>query len=446
MGALSIAGGTVLTLDDARPLIADASVLIEDGRILDLRPGWVVHGEVIDARGRIVMPGLVNAHAHALEGLFRGCGGELTLLPWIRRTHALMDQLDAGGARIAGMLAAAEMLRSGTTAYLDPEIPTDTRFDGLVAGLLAVGIRPAVTLLIEDRGGYHQWSDRSEPALSTHEVDLIDRWAGPTSPVRMFAGPSVLSAVTPALGRAIRAVHDERGIGIAIHFGEVPEDLEDVRDRGWPSIVDFAAEAGLLPPGALLTHGVQLAEAELVRLAAMEVSLVHCPSSNAKLASGIAPLTSMLARGLNVALGSDGAVCNDSYDMFAEMRLAALLQKVRQLDPAAVAPRDVLRMATVNGARALGIDAGRIVPGALGDITVVDPVRLGSWPTPNIVDSLVFATTAANVVDVFVGGEARVRDSQLVGVDVSRLLADARDVAGQAISDAGLDEAVRPSW
>ena len=446
MGALSIAGGAVLTLDDARPLLRDASVLIEDGRILDVRPGWVTHGEVIDARGRIVMPGLVNAHAHALEGLFRGCGGELTLLPWIRRTHALMDQLDVEGARIAGMLAAAEMVRSGTTAYLDPEIPTDARFDGLVAGLLAIGIRPAVTLLIEDRGGYHQWSDRTEPALTGREQDLVDQWTEPASPVRLFAGPSVLSAVTPALGRAIRAIHDERGVGIASHFGEVPEDLEDVRDRGWDSIVDFADAAGLLPPGAVLTHGVQLNEVDLERLAALGVSLVHCPSSNAKLASGIAPLTSMLTRGLNVALGSDGAVCNDSYDMFAEMRLAALLQKVGKLDPTAIAPRDVLRMATVNGARALGIDAGRIAPGALADITVVDPVRLGSWPTANFVDTLVFATNGANVVDVFVGGEAKVRDGQLVGLDVPALLVQAHDVSRQAISDAGLADELRPTW
>jgi cytosine/adenosine deaminase-related metal-dependent hydrolase len=444
--ATTLAGGTVLTLDPASPLIDGGSVVVEDDRIVDVVPTWADRGEVVDCRGRVVMPGLVNAHAHALEGLFRGCGGELSLLPWIGRTHPLMDQLDAGAARIAGRLAAAEMLRGGTTAYLDPEIPTDVRFDGLVSGVLEVGIRAAVTLLVEDRGGYHHWSSRDEPVLSARELELIDRWGRRDSGVRLFAGPSVLSAVTPPLGQALRAVTDARGLGIAIHLAEVPEDLDDIRERGWDSLIDFATEARLLGPDTVVTHGVQLTDADLDRLAALGVSVVHCPSSNAKLGSGIAPLTSMLGRGLNVALGSDGAVCNDSYDLFAEMRLAALLQKVQHRDPAAIAPRDVIRMATRNGAKAIGIDAGRLAPGALADITVVDPVRLGTWPTPNVLDSLVFATSAANVTDVFVGGEARVRDGRLLGVDVPALLAEAGEAARAAIRGAGFEEAVAPRW
>jgi 5-methylthioadenosine/S-adenosylhomocysteine deaminase len=195
-----------------------------------------------------------------------------------------------------------------------------------------------------------------------------------------------------------------------------------------------------------VTHGVQLDDADLDRLVELGVSLVHCPSSNAKLGSGIAPVTEMLARGLNVALGSDGAVCNDSYDLFAEMRLAALLQKARHRDPAAIAPRDVIRMATLNGARALGIDAGRLAPGALADVTVVDPVRLGSWPTPNVLDSLVFATSAANVTDVLVGGVERVRNGTLLDVNVPRLLAEAGEAARAAIRGAGFEETVAASW
>jgi cytosine/adenosine deaminase-related metal-dependent hydrolase len=444
--ATSLVGGTVVTLDESRPLIETGSVLLEDGLILDVRDGWVEHGEVVDCRGRIVMPGLVNAHAHALEGLFRGCGGELSLLPWIRRTHPLMDQLDAGAAKIAGRLAAAEMLRGGTTAYLDPEVPTDARFDGLLSGVLEVGIRPAVTLLIEDRGGYHQWSSRESPVLSARELELVERWSGPDSGVRLFAGPSVLSAVTPPLGQAIRAMCDERGVRIAIHLAEVPEDLEDIRERGWDSLIDFATEAELLGPDSVVTHGVQLGDADLARLAGLGVSIVHCPSSNAKLGSGIAPLAAMLRRGLNVAIGSDGAVCNDSYDLFAEMRLAALLQKAHHQDPTAIRPQDVIRMATINGARALGIDAGRLAPGALADVTVVDLRRLGSWPTPNVLDSLVFATSAANVTDVFVGGVARVSDGRLIAVDVSRLLAEAEEAARAAYHGADFEAAVAAAW
>jgi 5-methylthioadenosine/S-adenosylhomocysteine deaminase len=445
MAGLSLAGGTVLTMDERRPFLAEGSVIVDDGAIVDVVEGAVTHGETIDCRGRVIIPGLVDAHAHGLESLFRGAGGELPLLPWIRRTHALMDQLDHAGAEVGARLTAMEMLRGGVTAYLDPEVPTDGRFDGMVAALSGSGIRAGVTLLIEDRGGYHRWSARERPELTDHERGLLDGWDA-SAPVRPFLGPSVLSAISAELGQSIRAEADQRGLSIAFHCAEVAEDLVDSLERGGGTPVDFAAAIGLLGPTSVLTHGIHLTRADADRVAASGASLVHCPSSNAKLGSGIAPVAMFLDRGVNVALGTDGSVCNDSHDMFSEMRLAALLQKADNRDPRALTAEHVLRMATANGARALGIDAGVLRPGAAADATVVELQRLGSWPTPNVVDSLVFTANRDSVTDVVGAGEVRVRDRALVGIDVPALLETAAEVARQAISDAGLSDILGPQW
>ena len=445
MTSLCLSGGTVLTMDQGRPFVEFGSVLIEDGRIVEVLEGAVRHGETIDCRGRVVLPGLVNAHAHGLESLFRGAGGELALLPWIERTHALMDRLDREGAHIAGRLTAAEMLRGGVTAYLDPEVPTDDRFDGVVTALEASGIRAGVTLLLEDLGGYHHWSARSEPNLTDQERGILDRWS-PTSLVRPFIGPSVLSAITPDFARAIRGEADARGVRIAFHCAEVEEDLADSTERGGGSPVEFGEAIGLVGSTSVLTHGVHLTATDAAILASRDASLVHCPSSNAKLGSGVAPIALLVEHGVNVALGTDGSVCNDGHDMFQEMRLAALLQKAVRRDPAAMSPEQVLAMATVNGARALGVDAGRLAAGGLADVIVVDLDRLGSQPTPNLVDTLVYTGTREAVVDVIVGGEARVRNGKLVDVDLAGLLRTARAVAAQAIEDAGLSSQLRPRW
>ncbi len=437
MTRLTLAGGYLVTMDPERRLVVGGSVVIEDGRIVDVTDGYVHRGETIDCRGLVVLPGLIDAHAHALEGLFRGCGGELALVPWIRRTHALMDMLDAEGARVAAQLAAAEMLRGGITTYLDPEVPTDSRFGGMAGALEASGISAGVTLLIEDRLGYHSWSERPTPALTAAESDLITAWQA-SGHVTPWVGPSVLAAISPELAAAVRRTADERGIHIAYHCAEVTEDLEDSAARGGGSPVEFARRVGLLASGSVLTHCLHVTPADLTIVATHDASIAHCPSSNAKLGSGVAPIVDALEAGVNVALGTDGAVCNDTYDMFREMRLAALLQKAVRRDARALTPEDVLAMATVNGARALGIETGRLQAGLRADVTVVDLRRIGTWPTADVVDTLVYAADRDNVAHVVAAGEVLVRDGRLVRVDAARLLGEAEAVARDALERSGV--------
>lgn len=455
MSSLSLVSGTVLTMGAERRIWRDATVVVEDGRIAAVGPA--AGGAPLDCRGKVVLPGLVNAHAHTLEVLFRGCGGELRLLPWIHeRSHPLLDRLDEQGAAVATRLAGLEMLRTGTTAFLDPEVPPRL-LAAMTRAAAETGLRAALALGVEGEAGYgrhghdgpaHDHGHPAATALSAAERTALDGWCDPTGGrLALWLGPRVLSAVTPALGRALRQEAERRGLGITFHCAEVPEDVAHVHASGSETVVGFATERGLLGPRSVLTHGVYLAEAELAPLAATGASVAHCPSSNAKLGSGVAPVPAMCAHGVNVALGTDGGLCNDTYDLLSEMRLAGLIHKAVARDPAAITPETILELATVNGARALGLaDTGTLDPGSWADLLVVDLRRAGSWPTPHPVDSLVFSANRAVVDSVLVGGEVVLRDGQPVGVDERRLLTEAEEVARQAIEEAGLASAVGPRW
>jgi 5-methylthioadenosine/S-adenosylhomocysteine deaminase len=195
-----------------------------------------------------------------------------------------------------------------------------------------------------------------------------------------------------------------------------------------------------------VTHGVDLRDDELAVLAARGASLVHCPSSNAKLGSGIAPIPTALKAGVNVALGTDGGSSNDTYDMFGELRLAGLIHRAAARDPGAISVETVLRMATYGGAHALGIPCGRLVPGEAADLIVLDATSPGFAPTSNVIDSLVFAGSSRMVRDVFVGGEPLLRDGHVVGVDMPRLVREAGEAARAAIEAAGLADQVTSAW
>jgi 5-methylthioadenosine/S-adenosylhomocysteine deaminase len=446
VSTFALIGATAITISDPA-VVHDATIVVEDGRIASISSHGTAPARTVDARGALILPGFVNAHSHTLESFLRGCGGQLTLLPWIRITHAVMDQLDSQGAALATRLATMEMLLSGTTAYLDPEIPSDHRFDAMATAAAASGLRAGLTMLLEDRGGYHEWSTRAAPELTDEERHLIERWHGAADGrVAVWVGPSVLSAVTPEFGTAIGLAADQHGLGIALHCAEVPEDRVDTMERMGVGPVAFADAAHLLGRRTAITHGVDLHDDELSLLAQRGTSLVHCPSSNAKLGSGIAPIPAALAAGVNVALGTDGGSSNDSYDMFSEIRLAGLLHRAAARDPGAMSVETVLRMATANGARALGLSGGRLAEGEPADLVLLDASTPGFAPTANEIDSLAFAGSRQMVRDVFVGGEPLLRDRRPIDVDVSTLIRDAGEAARAAIDAAGVRDQVTSAW
>jgi cytosine/adenosine deaminase-related metal-dependent hydrolase len=460
MGTLSLSGGTVVTSDARGTILPRGTIVIRDGVVEAVLESAARADRTIDCRGRLILPGLVNLHAHAGESLFRGAGGDLGLVDWVERvSHPLAGALDAAGSRAAARLTALEMLRSGTTAFLDPEVRPD-HVDAVAGALGPTGIRAALAIGMADGAGYgvhaHEHGRpvsadgqaRHEHEGHDHEdgsIEAILRRLPPGGRVTAWLGPRVLSAVSPELGARIASLASEHGTGITFHCAEIPQDGEAVRARSGQGPGAYAGSIGLLGERSVLTHGVHLDDDDLAVLAETGTHVAHCPTSNAKIGGGVARVTEMRARGIEVGLGTDGGNSNDTYDIVAEMRMAALLQRASRQDAGAMSAATVLEMATRTGADALGLAAGRLEPGALGDCVVIQPRREGAWPTVDPVHSLVFGAGGA-VESVVIDGEVVVERGQVTTMDAATVLADAEEAAAAALARSGVRERLVPGW
>jgi len=455
----SLSGGLVLTMDRTRPAYREATLVIEDGCISGIVDGYIRHNESIDCRGSIVIPGFVNTHAHMAEVLWRGCGGEQNTVDWIaNRKHPLMAQLDGDSIRVGVRLASVEMLRSGTTAVLDPEVPAHlaTR---VASATGEIGIRAGLAVAVASGAGYgasdHSHRNHHHSHAGSDSLDVADpgfrgfveRWRRDKHErAALWLGLRVLSAADRQLGKVISAALERNRLRLTFHCAEQEADVEAVRASSGVGTLEYAEAIGLLGPATVISHGVHLDEPDIEVLQRTGTRVSHCPSSNSRTGAGVAPVPAMTSRGINVGLGTDGGMVNDRYDMLSEMRYAALLHKAVSGDPKAVTPERALRMATRDGARALGLESGILRPGAPADVCVVDLEALGSWPAYNPVDALVFSAGSRNVRHVLVGGEPRLLGGDLVGVNIPELLAEAAEVSRYTIRAAGLEEEVKPSW
>ena len=455
----SLSGGLVLTMDPTRPAYREATVVIEEGRVAGIVDGYIRHKESIDCRGSIVIPGFVNTHAHMAEVLWRGCGGEQNTIDWIaNRKHPLMAQLDGDSIGVGVRLACVEMLRSGTTAVLDPEVPAHLATQ-VASATAEIGIRAGLAVAVASGAGYggsdhsnghHHHSHAGSDSLDVADPGFpgfVERWQrGTHERAALWLGLRVLSGADRRLGKAVSAALERHRLRLTFHCAEQKADVEAVRASSGLGTLDYAESIGLLGPATVISHGVHLEEPDLEVLERTGTRVSHCPSSNSRTGAGVAPVPAMASRGINVGLGTDGGMVNDRYDMLSEMRYAALLQKAMTGDPKAVTPERALEMATRDGARALGLESGTLRPGAPADVAVVDLETLGSWPAYNPVDALVFSAGSRNIRHVLVGGEPRLLDGDMVGVNIPELLAEAAEVSRYTIRAAGLEEEVRASW
>jgi 5-methylthioadenosine/S-adenosylhomocysteine deaminase len=449
---LVISGGTIVTMDAARRVVT-GDVVISDGRIEKIVQS---HHEAdphdasaqfndasaqlteagaqrIDASGCIVAPGLVQAHTHLCQTLCRGAADDLPLLDWLRlRVWPYEAALDARSLRAAARLAAAELLLGGTTAILDMGTVHDT--DELADAVAATGLRAVIGKAMMDSGDGVPARLRESTRQSIDESDALRaRWQG-RADGRMgyaYAPRFVLSCTEELLREVAARVH--HGARLHTHAAEQEAEIALVRrERGLDNIV-YLESLGLCGPGAALAHCVHATAAERARLAASGTHVVHCPSSNLKLASGIAPIPEMLAQGIHVALGADGAPCNNNLDGFVELRLAALLHKPRA-GATAMPALTALELATRGGAAALGLgDAvGSLESGKRADVIVIDPRTVHATPRFDPVSTLVYACQSRDVRDVIVDGRVLVRQRELTaltGLDYPAVVAAAQSEA-----------------
>ena len=422
-----IRGGTVVTMD-AADRIVEGDVYVRGGLIEAVGAAPGAADLTIDARGCAVLPGFVQTHVHLCQTLFRGAADDLPLLDWLKRRVWPMEAAhDPHSLRASARLGVAELIRGGTTCALTMETVNHT---GEVFRVVEeAGFRATVGKCMMDKGDEVPAALREETEDSIREsLALLEEWHGRAGGrVRFCFAPRFAVSCTRGLLERVARLARERGVMIHTHASENRAEIELVeRETGQRNVV-YLDSLGVSGPRVLLAHCVHVGEGEMALLAERGTHVAHCPSSNMKLGSGVAPVAEMLARGVSVSLGADGAPCNNRLDMFTEMRSAALLQKVSRGADAMPAAR-VLRMATLDGARALGLEAevGSIEVGKRADLTVLDLERLHATPRPEVVSTIVYAAEARDVRDVLVDGLPLLRDGVLTTLDERNVIAESR--------------------
>ncbi len=438
-----VRGGTLVTCDP-NDTVREADLLVSRGRIAAMGVGLAgtvgAAARVLDARGCAVIPGFVQAHVHLCQALFRGMADDLPLLEWLRsRVWPLEAAHDPDSLRASADLGIAELLLGGTTTVLD--MGTVHHHDAVFEALLDAGMRATSGKAMMDNGdgvpdGLRETTDASLRASD----DLASRWHGRAEGrLRYGYAPRFILSCTERLFREVAPLARRRGALLHTHAAEHPGERDAVRALLGRDDVDALADYGFAGPDVVLAHGVQITPDQRRAMARAGTRVVHCPSANLKLGSGVAKVARMQRAGITVGLGADGAPCNNNLDAFVEMRHAALLAK-RFGDTTAMPARRVLRMATLDGAKALGLDAevGSLEIGKRADITVVDLAKAHSEPWGDPASRLVYASQSADVRHVTIDGEVLVLDGTLRGRDIEGILRRARSEAKKVVARAGL--------
>ena len=421
-------GGIVLTMDGGK-VIRDGSVLVHGKKIIAVGKSGDVRCEaerIIDCRNKIIMPGLVDTHIHLAQALIRGSADDLPLIKWLNeRVWPLQSTYDEDLGAISTELCIAEMIRSGTTSFVESGLHRKYGLDGIARVVERTGIRGVLSKLVMDRAYYadHRMyggmiEDKGEAISEARR--MIDRWHdGAGGRIKVWFGARTPGACSPELYTELGAMAEELNVGVTLHLAEVREDVRFMRGEYGMSPVEFMESCGLNNGRTILAHCVWLGERD-IKL--MKANVAHCPASNLKLASGIAPVVEMLKNGVNVSLGCDGAPCNNSYDMVREMYLASLLQKGQLLDPEALPANEALKLATLNGAEAAGFHCGSITEGKLADIITINLKKSHLMPLRDPVSAVVYSAKGSDVCDVLVDGKVLMENRVLKTIDEWDLL------------------------
>ncbi|MFC5277657.1 5'-deoxyadenosine deaminase [Halorubrum rubrum] len=432
-------------------VVADADTVIEDGAV-------AIEGDAIAAVGEaaalretypdheqrefdVVAPGLVGGHVHSVQSIGRGIADDAALLDWLFEAVLPMEAaMDAAATRAAAELGYLECLESGTTTVVD-HLSVNHAAEAFEAAI-ETGIRGRLGKVLMDKESPDGLLEDTEEALAESET-LIEEYHG-------AAGGRVRYAVTPRFAvtcseaclRGCRDLADRHdGVTIHTHASENAEEIEAVEAATGRRNVHWLDEVGLTGPDVTLAHCVHTDESEREVLAETDTVVTHCPSSNMKLASGIAPIHDYLERGIAVALGNDGPPCNNTLDPFTEMRQASLLGKVDARDPTRLPAETVLRMATANGARAAGFDRiGRLEPGYAADVIGLTTDRTRATPVHDPLSHLVYAAHGDDVVFTMVDGTVRYDDGEHVGIDAAAVRERATRQAERVVEAAGIED------
>src|SRR5262245_26328356 len=425
--SLLVSGGTVVTMDGGGRVIPDGTVAIAADKIVDVGPAEEMAGRYsapqrIDARGQIVLPGLINTHTHAPMVLFRGLADDLALMDWLNHYifPAEAKTVSPDFVRIGTRLAALEMIESGTTTFVDmyyfeDEIAEATR----EAGLRGVLGQSVIKFPVAD-------AKTPEDALVRAEA-FINKWKADPLVTPAIAPHAPYTVEAPTL-RAVRQMADRYGVPVLIHLAETRDEVKIIQDQHHVSPTQYLESLGFWTGRTLAAHAVWLDDADIKTLAVRGVGLAHNPESNMKLASGIASVPKWIDQGVHAGLGTDGAASNNDLDMFEAMRFAALLHKMAASDPRVLPARQALELATRRGAEALGMSdrIGSLEPGKQADLITITMADARQTPVFDAISHIVYVAHGDDVRNTIVAGRVLMRDRQVLSLNTSDVLRDAR--------------------
>ncbi len=425
---LIVAGEYVLVMDDRNTIVKDGAVAVDDGRILevggraDIAERYRAR-ETLEGNGRVVMPGLVNGHTHAAMTLLRGIADDHELIDWLTNYifPAEVRFVNEEFVRIGTELACWEMIRGGTTTFVDMYYFPDT-----VAKVVRdCGLRAIIGSTVIDQKSPDAKS--GEQGLE-HAEAFVKRWKGKNNRIIPAIAPHAVYTVPPPLLTKVRQKADELGVPVTIHISESRFEIETARKTYDKLPIQHLESLNFFKGPTIGAHVVWPREDEIGILARYRVGVIHNPTSNMKISSGIAPVAQMLAKGVRVGLGTDGPATNNDLDMWEEMRLAAFLQKVETMNPEVLPAAAVLRMATRGGAEALGLEdqIGSLKVGYRADLIQVSLLDLHFVPLHDLVTQLVYVADEQDVRSVVVDGKVLMRNRQVLTVDSERLRKEAR--------------------
>ena len=421
-----ILSGFIVTVNQDFDILEDHCLIVNNGQILEILKNDQTQyssNNIIDRTEHIVMPGLINAHNHAAMSLLRGYADDLSLMTWLN-DHiwpAEGQWVSYDFVYTGTQLAIAEMLKSGTTCFSDQYFFPDACAKAVDESGMRAQIAPPVIDFPNNWGKNAQENIDQTLLLAKHfkNHERISVAFGPHAPYTVSDQPLT----------DILSLSEQHQFPVQMHIHETAFEVSDALEKSGKRPLARLNELGLLNQNLQAVHMTQLNDDEIQMLANNQVSVVHCPESNLKLASGMCPITQLTQAGVNVCLGTDGAASNNDLDMFSEMRTAALLAKGVSGDATAISAEQAIKMATINGAKALGLNAkiGSLEIGKQADLCIIECNHLNTSPMYHVASSLVYATNSAQVSDVYVNGQCLLQNKQLLSLDENALMQQAKD-------------------
>jgi len=427
--SLLIQGAWVLTMNQERQVFSPGAVALQDDVIVAVGPPGELQkrylpAQVLDYPQGLILPGLINAHTHAAMALFRGLADDLPLEEWLNKyIFPAESNLNGDFVYWGTKLAVAEMLLSGTTTFADMYLFADHA----ARAAADAGIRAVVGEVLYDFPSPNYGPPEAGLKFS---AELCRTWRDHPL-IRVAIQPHAVYTCSPELLEQCGELAEKYDTRLIMHLAETVKEVKDCQRVHAATPIGHLYRLGLLNHRLVADHAVVLSSPDRALLAASKAGVVHCPESNMKLASGIAPVVDLLRRGITVALGTDGCASNNNLDLLQEMDSAAKLQKVHCQDPTALPAPTALEMATRNGARVLGLgkEVGALASGLKGDLIVIDLDQPHLTPLYDPYSHLAYAVNGADVQTVLVNGRIVVRDRRLLSFDLEETLARARELA-----------------